>query len=240
MFPLTQGGVLAQTFAQLIPWIVAGAFLPTWTSYVTLLLGTQRPMKTSSAYVLGNATWRLALGFTALFIVSVAAPHAESRGIRMPTWFAWALAALLCGMGFWLITRKPKADSSQPESIPRWLRTLKRLPPWAAFGYAIYNCALPGAQWVYFLGGIAVIAASGLSAESEFTLLVVFVMLLETMLVTPIVIYYRKRERAQVTFDRMDVWLGRHATTVFGGILVMIGGLFVWIALNGGHVGGVG
>ncbi len=229
---------MAQTFVQLVPWIIAGAFLPTWTSYVTILLGTDRPLRTSSSYVLGNATWRLVLGFTTLFIVSVAAPKTQSQGVTMPPWFAWSLAAILCGMGFWLVTRKPKTASAQANEIPVWLRTLKKLPPAAAFGYAVYNCALPGAQWVYFLGGCAVIASSGFDAEWQFLLLVVFIMFLETMLVTPIVIYYRKREDARETFDRLDVWLGRHASTVFGGILLMIGGLFIWIALNGGHVGG--
>ena len=230
---------MAETFAQLIPWIVAGAFLPTWTSYVILLLGTDRPIMTSSAYVLGNATWRLLLGFTTLFIVSAAAPETQETGIVMPVTFAWILAALLIGMGFWLVIRKPKTDGVQSEEeLPKWLRTLKRLPPWAAFGYAVYNCALPGAQWVYFLGGTAVIAASGLPAPEQFVLLVVFVALLETMLVTPIVIYYRRREKAKSTFDKLDVWLGKHASTVFGGILIMIGALFVFVALNGGQLGG--
>lgn len=31
---------------------------------------------------------------------------------------------------------------------------------------------------------------------------------------------------------------GRNGSTVLGGILVMIGALFVYIALNRGHVGG--
>jgi hypothetical protein len=231
---------MAQTLAQLVPWIIAGAFLPTWTSYVTLLLGTERPPRTSLAYVLGNAAWRLLLGFAVLFIVSAAAPQTQSEGLTMPPWAAWTLAAILWGMGFWLITRKPNAESAQPDQLPKWLQSLKRLPPWAAFGYAVYNCALPGAQWVYFLGGTGVIVASGLPPTEQFALLVVFVALLETMLLTPIVIYYRRREKAKATFEKMDVWLGRHASTVFGGILVMIGAFFAWIALNGGHIGGGG
>ena len=229
---------MAETFAQLVPWIIAGAFLPTWTSYVTILLGTDRPLTASSAYVSGNATWRFALGITTLFIVSAAAPKTQSSGITMPPMLAWGLAAILIGMGVWLVMRKPKTETTQAESLPTWLRALKRLPPWAAFGYAVYNCALPGAQWVYFLGGTTVIAASGLVWESQLILLVVFIALLETMLLTPIVIYAWRREKAKATFDKLDLWLGRHASTVFGGILIMIGALFAYIALSGGHIGG--
>lgn len=227
-----------QTFAQLVPWIIAGAFLPTWTSYVILLLGTDRPIRTSSAYVVGNATWRMILGVTTIFIVAAAAPETQSTGITMPPWIAWTLAAILVGMGSWLVTRKPKSDTAQPDTLPRWLQSLKRLPPWAAFGYAVYNCILPGAQWVYFLGGTAVIAASGFDWPRQLLLLVVFVVFLQSMLVTPIVIYYRRREKAQATFDKLDSWLGRNASTVLGGILIMIGAFFAYIAINGGHVGG--
>ncbi len=42
---------MAETFAQLVPWIVAGAFLPTWTSYVTILLGTDGPLAARGADV---------------------------------------------------------------------------------------------------------------------------------------------------------------------------------------------
>lgn len=230
---------MAQTFAQLLPWIIAGAFLPTWTSYVTLLLGTDRPLQTSSAYVIGNATWRIFLGVITLFIVTAAAPKIRKTGISMPPSLAWFLAAVLAGIGFWLIIRRPKTETVKPDSVPKWLQTLKRLPPWAAFGYAVYNCALPGAQWVYFLGGTAVIAASGLATDAQFVLLLVFVALLEVMLITPIVIYYRRRESARATFDKLDVWLGRYASTVFGGILLMIGAFFALIAINGGHIGGI-
>ena len=223
---------------QLVPWIIAGAFLPTWTSYVTLLLGTDRPIRTSAAYVAGNATWRMILGVAVLFIVTAAAPETQNTGITMPPWVAWTLAAILASAGLYLITRKPKSDTARPDTLPKWLQTLKKLPPWAAFGYAAYNCMLPGAQWVYFLGGTAVIAASGFDAPRQLLLLTVFVVLLQTMLVTPIVIYYRRREKAQATFDKLDYWLGRNGSTVLGGILMMIAALFVYIALNGGHIGG--
>lgn len=82
---------MAQTFAQLLPWVIAGAFLPTWTSYVTLVLGTDRPLTTASSYVLGNASWRFVLGFTTLFVVSVAAPglRAAASPCRRGGFFVW-------------------------------------------------------------------------------------------------------------------------------------------------------
>ena len=69
---------MTKTIAQLMPFIVAGAFVPTWTSYVIILLGTERPIGNAGGYVAGNATWRLLLGFVAIFVTSVAAPEASN------------------------------------------------------------------------------------------------------------------------------------------------------------------
>ena len=226
---------MANTLWQLLPFLLAGMFLPTWTTYVTVLLGTDRPLSTASGYVLGNATWRMILGIVTLFIVQASAPSVARKGIYMPIWFAVLLSASLFFMGVWLIRRKPKATEGL--GLPKWLVALKRLPPWASFGYGWWNCMMPGAQWVYFLSGMAVISASGLRSSEEFVVLVVYVALLETMLVTPIVIYARRREAATAVFDRLDKWLAVHATTVFGGILMMIGGFFAIVAFNGGKIG---
>jgi len=225
------------TLVHLLPFAIAGAFLPTWTSYVILLLGTERPLTNAIAYVAGNATWRMLVGFVAIFIVSFAAPETRERGIALPSWLAWALAVTLSAVGLWLVMRRPAA-AAQGETTPRWLRAFRQLPPWAVFGYAVYNCALPGVQWVYFLGGTAVIASSGFSWGPQLIMLAVFVASLQFLLVTPIVIYARRREEARAAFDRLEAWLARHGTRVFGAILIMIAVLFVLIAMRGGQVGG--
>ncbi len=170
---------LGQTFLQLLPFLIAGAFLPTWTSYVIILLGTDRPFGNAGGYVAGNATWRLILGFIAIFVTALAAPKARSNQLVMPIWFSLTLAAILLGIGIYLIRKKPKTETQE---IPKWLKELKRLPPWASFGYGMWSCMLPGAQWVYFLGGCAVIATSGLNEVEQFGMLLVFIAGLEVML----------------------------------------------------------
>ncbi len=227
---------MQQTLVQLLPFLIAGMFLPTWTSYVIILLGTDRPFGNAGGYVAGNAVWRLGLGFVAIFVTAVVAPKAGGGKLVVPIWFAVSMATLLIGIGVYLIRKKPATDAGAPE-IPKWLQGLKRLPPWASFGYGMWSCMLPGVQWVYFLGGCAVIATAKLNSVEQFALLLVFIAGLEVMLLTPIVIYARRRERAKSTFERIDVWLGKNSSTVFGAILTAIGVFFVWVAFNGGKVG---
>lgn len=226
------------TVGKLLPFAIGGAFLPTWTSWVVLLLGTERPLGNSFAYVAGNAVWRIALGFGAIFIASISIPTSEQQTLAIPTWAAWAIAAILLASGVWLVVFRPSGTRTPLERLSGWIGRLKRLPPWAAFGYGVYNCALPGSQWVYFLGGCAVIASSGLAWEWQIVLLAVFVASLETMLLAPILLYMRRQEAASAAFAHLDSWLARNAVSVLGGILLMLGGLFTYIAVAGGRIGG--
>ena len=78
----------------------------------------------------------------------------------------------------------------------------------------------------------------GCGYAEQFVLLVLFALALQTMLVIPIVIYAWQRERAKAAFDRLDLWVARHGSTVIGVILVGIGVLFAYIGFQGGQVGG--
>jgi hypothetical protein len=231
---------LLQTLAQLLPFVLGGAFLPTWTSQVIVLLGTDRPLTAATSYVTGNATWRFILGFAAIFVVKVTAPEVGRSGVEIPVAVAWTAALLLAGTGAWLLVRRSRIDKLKTSRMHRLVRRLKRIPPLVAFGYGAYACALPGAQWAYFLGGCGVIASAGLSWEWQIVLLVVFVALLEVMLAAPIVVYARNPEAARARFDRLEGWLGAHATSVVGVVLLVVAALCVQIALTSGHVGGGG
>ena len=230
---------MLETLGQLLPFAIAGAFVPTWTSRVVLFLGTDRPLGTSIGYVAGNFTYRIVLGVVALFVASVAAPRASTQGISMPVWFAFSVAGILIALGLYLISRKPKTETGAKQELPRWLLAFKHLPIWATAALGLFNCAVPGVQYVYFLGGIGVIASSGLNYAEQFALLVVFALLLQTMMVVPIAIYAWQRDRAQAVFDRLDWWVAKHGSTVIGVILAGFGGLFVYIGLSGGQIGGV-
>ena len=225
------------TLAKLLPLAVGGAFLPTWTSYVVLLLKTDRPIANSSAYVAGSTAWRVVLGFAAVFVASVSVPESRLETLSVPVPVAWALAGLLVAGGVWLIVRHRRSAHAQVARLAGWIDRLKRVPPWAAFGYGAYNCATPGTQWVYFLGGCAVIASSDLTWPSQVVLLAAFMAVLDVMLVVPIFIYARRREEAEAVFSRLDEWVSAHAASVFGGILIMLGLLSAYIAMTGGRIG---
>lgn len=225
---------MAETFLKMLPFVWAGMFLPTWTSRVILLLGTDRPVLNASAFVLGNALYRFALGYGLLFLFSSSAVQYFLDSIPPIPAAAWLVLGVgVTGLGIWSLRRPaPKAGAE-----PGWMRVYEGLPPLIVFGYGFVSVASPGIQYVYFFGGIGAIASGDLPSWEELILLLVYVLLLQTMLVVPIVIYVLYRERADRIFDGIKAWLSRRGGTVIGLVLMGFGVFFLveaWLAWSGG------
>jgi len=230
---------MAETFVLLLPFIVVGAFLPTWTSHIILFLGTERPISTSVAYVLGNVTFRMILGLFVLFVADATMPTTRVNTLVLPTGLAALIAGSLIAMGGYLIARHPKTEMIEStDQMPRWLKRFRRLSPGLTFAWGFVNVAMPGMQWVYFLGGLAVIAAARLEPLDQVVLLAIYVLLLQVMLVAPILIYAWRRERAERAFARIEAWLTKNASRVIGFLLVGMGILFAIAGFDGGKFPG--
>jgi hypothetical protein len=225
--------------ASLLPIAIAGAVVPTWTAHVVLLLGTARPVLNASLYVLGITIARLAIGLIVILFTGTAAFESmtqaaqSGRGAVPSAWVA-GFGALLLATGVLLILRKPKpAEGSE---LPKWMRTLEGFPPWAAFTWGFVNFLLPGVQYIYFLGGMAIIVAPGMSQTAEIAWTLFFVGFLDLMLITPIVLFASMHERIRPGLDRTKSWLGRNGARLAGGILAFFG---VYLLLRGLGVLGI-
>jgi hypothetical protein len=105
---------------------------------------------------------------------------------------------------------------------PRRLRTLED----SAVGRlrrGVANFLMPGVQYVYFLGGMTIIVAPGLSQSAEVAWMLLFVAFLNVMLITPIVLFAALHERIRPGLNRMKSWLGRNGARLAGGILAFFG-----------------
>lgn len=220
---------LGETLSGLLPFVAAGAFLPTWTRDVIILLGTGRPLLNASAYVAGNAAFRLGLGVAVLYGLDVSA-LTETSGRGSWSSSPWVLglgAAALLGLASWLATRPPRAT----DELPKWLQAFERLNPAVSFLLGAAFVAAPGIQYVYFLGGMDAIAGSGVSDGAKLLLLLAFVLSLQVMLVVPIVLYAVAGDRARRPLDSFKRWLGRYGARVGGLILGVFGAYLGWLTV---------
>jgi hypothetical protein len=209
---------------KLIPIVVAGSFLPTWTRDTILLLGTGTPPWNSVAFVAGNASCRLAIGLVALFAVDsdrlsrLAANQSQSN-----PWVLAGAALVFFALALFTLRQSGSAAKADPDSVPGWMRALERFPWYAAFGLGFLFMLMPGIQYVYFLAGMAVIASAGLGPIAEIGLLVLFVGALEVMLLTPLAIYAIHPRTSRALLERLKVWIGRNGQVVGAVVLTVIG-----------------
>ena len=208
--------------ANLLPFAIAGAMVPSWTKYVVVLLGSARPVTNGLAFVAGNAVFRLIFGIVALWFFTI---DPVDRTIENPpggqdSLYLIVPAILLILLGVWLFRKEPKHE----DELPKWLKALEGVKPWMAFSAGFAMVALPGIQYVYFLGGIGVMHKSGMSAPQILFVLVIFIALLQVMLISPVVIFRLGGKRAEEYMARFKRWLGTNEFKVFAVIFLGFGG----------------
>jgi hypothetical protein len=217
-----------ETIGQIAPFALAGAFLPTWTIFVIIFLGTTRPVSNASAFILGNATFRMGLGLFVLFVTPVAVPElpqsAQTPGFTGALYAVGAVVMALLAFGQFRRRNDP------PRPLPGWVSKLEHMPPIVSFGFGALVVAAPGIQWVYFLGGVGAIANAGLSTVQSLALLAGFVFFLQLMLLAPLVIFVLFRARAEELLARFKAWLQRNSATTTMVILGLLALYFAWRA----------
>ena len=223
---------MAETFVRILPFALAGLFLPTWTLYVIALLGTDRPLADSIAFVLGNAVFRMGLGIAVLYGFSISFPAETASTSAGPTPLAAALfgvgGVLAIAIGVREFTNRDRPSVATEAILSRF----RRITPWIAFALGFAMVAAPGIQYVYFLGGVGVIEDAGLGAAQSLALLAVFVLLLESMLLTPIVLYAALRSRARPLLDSLQTWIITRGRLVGATILIALGAYFAYRSLE--------
>jgi hypothetical protein len=224
---------IGQTAIALVPYLAVGAFLPTWTLYVVILLGTKRPLANGAAFVLGNALFRLALGAAALAAIQL--PRFDLSGSGSASNQA-TRAALLGALFGALALAQWRQRRSSGAGARKVFDLLERTPPWLALVLGFAFCAAPGAQWLYQLGALGVIQGLGLPLAGQLTWLFVIVFVLEIMLLAPLVVYVAMRERADALLARFRLGLERNSARAAAYVLGAIGLLLMlraaWLVLR--------
>lgn len=204
----------------MLPFALAGVVVATWTQQVIILLGSRRGVANGVSFVLGNATFRMVLGVTALLSLrldALALPTAKTPVIGRP--YLVAVGVGLVFLGAYLFRRPPR----EAGGLPRWLRAIDGIKPWMSFLAGFGTVAAPGIQYVYFLGGVGALAASGLAWPAKLLALGLFTAFLELMLLTPIILFVLAGNRAEAAVRSFKRWLGRNEFRVFGAVLGVLG-----------------
>lgn len=204
---------------QILPFAIAGAFVPTWTSRVIILLATERPVGNGLAFVAGNFTYRFLLGLAALYLLDIDSLRELTRTGSTRPLPLFVAAVLLFSLAYWLW----RQGATPTDELPGWMRALERIRPALSFGYGMALVAMPGVQYVYFVGALGVLATQ----TDEFLVRVIglalFCAIVQLMLLVPVVAFVRYRESAQARLDAIKEWLGRNGNQVTAALLGLFG-----------------
>lgn len=221
---------MQDAFREMLPFALAGSIVPTWTLMVIALLGTARPTGNAWAFITGNAAWRLALGLFVLFLIPDVRPPELPMLRRDVEIVIYLLVALLTGVLAtveWFRKRRP-----DPGTPSKWMTRFESIRPLSAFVTSAAFCASPGVQWVYFLGGMTAVRAARLPAAEQTALLLVFIVIVESMLMTPALIYAVNPRGASKSLERFKEFLLRQSHRITAVILALVTLSFVWRAIR--------
>jgi len=206
---------------EMLPFLLVGAFLPTWTLIVIVLLGTARPYANSLAFVAGNFAFRVALGTVVLFVLSAPSRLVPAFEVSpdVSRWLSVAGAVGFAILGVWVLAR-PRSVCR--DETPPWMQRFERVKPGVSFMASVASVASPGVQWVYFLSAMAVLARTPADAATKVAVLVVFSALLQVMLLAPIALHAIFPERSRALLASLKNWLVRNSNRVAGVILLLL------------------
>jgi hypothetical protein len=211
---------MAEPLGPLLPFVAGGAFLPTWTVYVILLLGTARPLANALAFIGGNAVFRMGLGLLVIYALDTMPGFSQTSPTPSQGQAIGYGLASLATLALAVVALRRPDDPERPQ--PMWMQRFERMNPALSFGLGFAAVASPGIQWAYFLGGVNEILRANMTPPLELAVLALFVVALQSMLLVPIVVFAARRESAASTLASMKRWINGHTNRAAGVILLLV------------------
>ena len=87
--------------------------------------------------------------------------------------------------------------------------------------------------WVFTLGAIAVIGASGLGRTESIVAYILFVFFAELLLILPVVAYAVAPRQAAASLNGARMWLERNQRVIAIIVSLVFGAIFLWKGLSG-------
>ena len=224
---------MIETLVSLLPLIIGSAVVPVQIIMVILLLTSEKqgPLK-AIALVLGMTVVRVAQGLLfGLVLTGGGSEQADASGGT-----GWIKATLLLVLGILLLTTAYKQWASEPDPDappPKWLTTLETIAPFGALVMGAGLILISPKMWVFTLGAISTIGDAALGVSSGVGTFLLFVLLAESLLITPIFIRLLFPTRAAALLGSLGDWLEVHNSQIVMVVSLVFGLLFTYQGVAG-------
>lgn len=181
---------------------IGGAFAPLLISISILLLSSAQPRLNACAYVLGMISSLVLVGGLALALfdgpVSV-----SSMALRIGPLLSIILGGLCLVLALRSYLNVPDPDAPPPQ----WMTSLDTITPIRAYLFGIVLVATNLKLLAIYAVGLAQILAAELGLARSFITLLLFLLVMEIGVLTPLIVYIATPDRAAPILDAGKRWL---------------------------------
>jgi threonine/homoserine/homoserine lactone efflux protein len=222
---------VGQALGNVLPLAVAIAIFPVPMIVVVLVVGSDRGHAKGSAFVLA---WCLGLAAVSAIVLLFAGVADASDGGEPATWvdvllLGFGLLALAAAIKQW--RGRPRGGEETP--VPRWMRTVDDFTVAKAAGAGFALSALNPKNALLTAAAAAEIAEVGLPASRQIAVVLVFVVISSTGVVTPLVLSLVLGDRSRELLDGLKGWMSRYNAVIMSVLLLLIGAKLIGDAVSG-------
>ncbi len=215
---------------ELAPLILGSALAPIWIIIVLLMLASPRGLLKALAFVVGMSLTRVLQGVV-FGLVFGASSEAEAVDGGKST----VSATLLLVVGILLLIsayRKWRKEEDPDDPPPKWMQAIDQLTPLKALGMGAGLVAVGIKLWVFTLSAISEISAIDLSRNEAITAYLLFILLAQSLLILPILIYAIVPKAAAKMLETAIAWLLRYNRPITITVTLIFGSYFTWDGLT--------
>ncbi len=219
---------LSEALATSLPLALAIAASPGAIIAVMILLMTQRALTNAYSFLAG---W-----FIGLMLVGIIFLHRpelyDSTGepSLVLGWVRIILGTLIFVTGLVLLIKIFRKGDE--ETTPKWANKVDSFRFYQALLLGFFFAAPNVKNASMVITGSASIGSFGLSSFNEISVLILFCLVASLGVLTPPVIFLLFRDKAEVLFNTMKLWLIRYRDLILTLICITFGGLFLYQGIS--------
>ncbi len=214
----------------LLPLAIAVTISPIPIIAEILLLFTERPVATASAYLVGFIVG-VALVLGVLVVVANAIDLSDSGPSKGAGTLQLVLGILLLVAAVRRFRHRPREGEVAPS--PTWMAGIASFTPGRSLGIGAAIGAANPKNIAVAVAGAAAISSAGLSGGQSIVSIAVYVVIAAAGVAAPLVVMVSLGDRAQGVLESWKAWLGANNATVMAVLLLVFGVVLVGKGIAG-------
>jgi threonine/homoserine/homoserine lactone efflux protein len=212
---------MGRGISEVLPFAIGVAISPIPIIAVILMLFSERAKVNGPVFLAG---WVIGLSVVVAVVYGIA--HAanaatDSTANDTVSWIKVGLGVVLLGAARRQYAKRPKPG--EDAAMPKWLSTVDRVEPAAAFGLGLLSSAANPKNLVLAAGAAAGVAQVNDSVGDAVVALIAFVVIASLSVGGAVAYYLIGGERARAHLDDLRTWLSVHNAAVMAVLFLVFG-----------------